>query len=300
MATTNSITTNFVGNVAGEYIAAMIKEANTIGDNLITIRPNVVSPEFVRKIQTEAGFVDYTCGWTPDGSITITERELAPKKLKWDLELCKEDFRSLWTAQEMGFSAHNNNLPATEQAAILSDVGRRVARFVDVDIWEGPGGDGRLNGIIPMLVADSDVVDVGTPTTVTSSNVVAELGDYFDAVGDQLINSDGWINGVSTNIIRALRRAYGATAISNGTFLKPSEFEFEGYLLTEIKGLNANTMVGYNKNQLFFGTGLLEDHNEVKIKDMDDVDLSGTVRMKIVMTGGVQYAYGAEIVLYRG
>ena len=300
MATTTSITTNFVGEVAGEYIAKMIQEANTISENLITVRPNLVSSEFVRKIETADGFVDYACGWNPQGSVTLTERELSPKKIKWDSEFCKEDFRSLWTAQEMGFSAHNDNLPATEQAAILADYGRRVARKIDVDIWEGNNADGNFAGIVPLLVADTDVIDVATPVAITSANVEVEVAKFFDAIPDAVLESDGIVYGVSTNVIRALRRAYGSQARSNGTFLNPSEFEFEGYILTEIKGLNSNTMVAYNKNQVFFGTSLLSDMNEVKIKDMDEYDLSGQVRMKLVMTGGVQYAYGAEIVLYRG
>ena len=58
MATTANITTNFVGEVAGEYIAEMIKEANTISQNLVTVLPNVVSPQFVRKIETATGFID--------------------------------------------------------------------------------------------------------------------------------------------------------------------------------------------------------------------------------------------------
>jgi hypothetical protein len=300
MATTVNITTNFVGEVAGEYIAKMIQEANTISENLITVRPNVVSPEFVRKIQTADGFVDYACGWNPSGSTTLTERELAPKKIKWDSEFCKEDFRNLWTAQEMGFSAHNDNLPATELAAILADYGQRVARKIDTDIWEGDNSDGTLAGIIPALLADADVIDVAAPQVITATNVEVQVGNFFDAIPDEVLESDGVVYGVSTNVIRALRRAYGTQARSNGTFLNPSEFEFEGYILTEVKGFNANTMLGYNKNQVFFGTGLLSDINEVKIKDMDEVDLSGQVRMKLVMTGGVQYAYGAEIVLYRG
>ena len=61
MATTLNVTTNFIGEVAGEYIAAMIKEANTISENLVTVLPNVVSPQFVRKIETSTGFIDYAC-----------------------------------------------------------------------------------------------------------------------------------------------------------------------------------------------------------------------------------------------
>ena len=299
MATALNVTTNFVGEVAGEYIAEMIKEANTISENLVTVLPNVVSPQFIRKIETAAGFVDYSCGFTPAGSITLSEKELAPKKVKWDSELCKEDFRQLWTASQMGFSAHNDSLPQTEQAAILADMGTRIARKVDVDIWEGDGATGNFNGLIPALLLDGDVIDVATPVAITAANVEAELGKFIDAIPDEVIGSAGLVMGVSTNVIRAIKRAYGTQARANGTFLKPSEFDFEGYTLTEIKGLNANTMVAYDKNQVFFGTGLTADFNEIRVKDMNDTDLSGTVRMKVVFTGGVQYAYGGEIVLYR-
>jgi hypothetical protein len=144
------------------------------------------------------------------------------------------------------------------------------------------------------------VIDVTTPIPVTAANVEAELGRFIDAIPDEVIGSAGVVLGVSTNVIRAVKRAYGAQARANGTFLKPSEFDFEGYTLTEVKGLNANTMVAYDKNQVFFGTGLTADFNEIKVKDMSEFDLSGTVRMKVVFTGGVQYAYGGEIVLYRG
>jgi len=299
MATALNVTTNFVGEVAGEYIAEMIKEANTISENLVTVLPNVVSPQFIRKIETAAGFVDYSCGFTPAGSITLSEKELAPKKVKWDSELCKEDFRQLWTASQMGFSAHNDNLPQTEQAAILTDMGTRIARKIDVDIWEGNGATGNFDGLIPALLLDVDVIDVLTPVAITAANVEAELGKFIDAIPDEVIGGAGVVLGVSTNVIRAIKRAYGTQARANGTFLKPSEFDFEGYTLTEIKALNANTMVAYDKNQVFFGTGLTADFNEIKVKDMDETDLSGTVRMKVVFTGGVQYAYGGEIVLYR-
>jgi hypothetical protein len=299
MATTLNVTTNYVGEVAGEYIGEMIKEANTVSQNLVTILPNVVSSTFVRKIQTTEGFVDYACGWNPQGSITLSERELTPKKIKWDTELCKEEFRQLWTASQMGFSAHNNSLPQTEQAAILLDMGKKIARKIDIDIWEGLGTTGDLNGLIPQFLADGTVIDVATPVAINKGNVEVEIESFIDAIPDAVIGSAGLVMGVSTNVLRALKMLYGQQSRNNGIFLKPNEFDFNGYTLTEIKGLNANTMVGYDKNQVFFGTGLLADHNEIKVKDMDESDLSGQIRMKVVLTGGVQYAYGSEIVLYR-
>jgi hypothetical protein len=299
MPTTLNISTNFVGDVAGEYIGKMIKESNTLSEGLVTVLPNIVSTTYLRKIETADSFVDYVCGFTPAGSVTLSEKAITPKKVKWDSELCKEDFRQLWTASEMGFSAHNDNLPATEQAAILANMGKTIARKVDVDIWEGNNATGRFNGLIPQLLADAAVIDVATPVAITSANVEAQLAKFIDTIPDQVISSPGLVLGVSTNVLRALKNIQGSLARANGTFANPSEFDFNGYTLTEVKALNANTMVAYDKSNVTFVTGLLADHNEIRIKDMDETDLSGIVRMKAVFTGAIGYAYGGEIVLYR-
>lgn len=299
MATTLNIATNFVGEVAGDYIGKMIKGSNTLSDNLVTILPNIVSTTYLRKIETADSFVDYVCGFTPAGSITLSEYAITPKKIKWDSELCKEDFRQLWTAKEMGFSAHNDSLPATEQGAILMDMARVIARKVDVDIWQGDNTTGKFNGLIPQLLADASVIDVATPVAITSANVEAELARFVDAVPDAVIGADDLVLGVSTNVLRALKKVQGSQARANGTFANPSEFDFNGYTLTEIKALAANTMVAYTKSNVTFVTGLLADHNEIKIKDMDETDLSGNIRMKVVFTGAIGYAYGGEIVLYK-
>lgn len=301
MATTVDITTNYVGEVAGGYFLEMVKEANTISDNLIRVIPNV--PEnnlFLRRMNNTDDFVDYSCGFTPSGEVDINEKQLTLKKIKSDKKLCKEEFRQLWTAAEMGFSAFNNNgIPSTEQSFMLTDMGNRLARKIDKDIWQGDGAAGNLQGILPLLEADATVIDVvGASGGITAANVEAELGKFIDAHTDEILQSDNHVFGVSTNVIRALKRAYGTQARLNGTFLNPNETDFEGYTLTEIKGLPASRMVGYNRDNIVIGMSAQSDFNEIRIKDMGDVDLSGEIRTKMVLSAGVEYAYGAEIVLY--
>ena len=299
MPTTVGITTNYNGEVAGGYFAKMIKESNTIKDGLVTIMPDIVGKTSIRRIETSQSWLNYACGWTPGGSVTLTEKVLDPKKIMLQLDLCKEDFRRIWTTYEMGFSSHNDRLPATEQDAILLEIEKATNRKIDNEIWEGDNATGNLAGLIPQLIADVTVVKVATPVAITSANVEAQLGRWIDSISDEVLGSPDKILGVSTNVLRALRRTYGNQARANGTFLKPSEFDFEGYVLTEIKGLRVNTMVAYDKSNVVFGTGLLADHNEIRVKDMDETDLTGTVRMKAVLNGAIQYAWGGEIFLYR-
>jgi hypothetical protein len=57
-------------------------------------------------------------------------------------------------------------------------------------------------------------------------------------------------------------------------------------------------MVAAQSSNLYFGTGLLSDHNEVKLLDMGDLDGSQNVRVIMRYTAGVQYGIGSDIVLY--
>jgi hypothetical protein len=57
-------------------------------------------------------------------------------------------------------------------------------------------------------------------------------------------------------------------------------------------------MMAAEKSNLYFGTGLLSDHNEVKVIDMADIDGSQNVRIVMRFTAGVQYGIGSDIVLY--
>ncbi len=73
---------------------------------------------------------------------------------------------------------------------------------------------------------------------------------------------------------------------------------FDGVKLFVANGLGDNKAVAAQKSNLFFGTGLLSDHNEVKVIDMADLDGSQNVRVVMRFTSGVQYGIGSEIVLY--
>jgi len=57
-------------------------------------------------------------------------------------------------------------------------------------------------------------------------------------------------------------------------------------------------MICTYKENLYFGTGLLSDHNEVKLIDMADIDGSQNVRIVMRFTAGVQYSVVEDIVTY--
>jgi len=73
---------------------------------------------------------------------------------------------------------------------------------------------------------------------------------------------------------------------------------FDGVKIAVANGLADDTAVAAQKSNLYFGTGLLSDHNLVKVIDMADIDGSQQVRVVMRFTAGIQHGIGADTVLY--
>jgi hypothetical protein len=310
MATTTSITTTYAGEFAGEYIAAALLEGSTIANGGITVKPNVKFKEVVKKISTNDIVKDATCDFDPTSTITLTERVLQPEYQQVNLQLCKKDFISDWEAEQMGFSAHHN-LPPKFSDFLLAHVAAKVAQRTENSIWTGDTStNGQFDGLTTQIALDADLPAANevSGTTVTASNVITELGKIADAVPSTLYGNDDLYIYVSQNIARAYVRALGGFGASGlgaagtndmGTqWWNNGSLSFDGIKLFVANGLGDNTAMAAEKSNLYFGTGLLADHNEVKVLDMADLDGSDNVRVVMRFTAGVQYGIVDDIVTY--
>jgi len=52
------------------------------------------------------------------------------------------------------------------------------------------------------------------------------------------------------------------------------------------------------KSNLYFGTGLLSDFNEVRVIDESEILGSQNVRVVMRFTAGVQHVFGGDVVYY--
>jgi hypothetical protein len=294
---TPSITTTYAGEFAGKYISAALLSGNTIANGGITVKPNVKYKEVVKKVATSGLIGNASCDFTDAGSLTLTERILQPEEFQVNLELCKKDFRSDWEAVQMGYSAYDN-LPPKFADFLIGHVAAKVAEQTEQNIWQGTDATaGEFDGLATLLAADSDVVDV-TGTTVTSSNVIAELGKIVDAIPSAVYGKEDLKIYVSSNIAKAYVSAQAALGYRDLYHVGKTEMNFQGIPLFVANGLADNDAVAAETSNLYFGTGLLADHNEVKVIDMADLDGSQNVRIVMRFTAGVQYGIGSDIVLY--
>ena len=309
MATTTSITSTYAGEFAGKYIAAALLSGSTIENGGIEVKPNVKYKSVIKKAATDANIIkDATCDFTATGTVTLTERILQPEEFQVNLQFCKQDFQSDWEAVQMGYSAYDN-MPPKFSDFIIGHVAGLVAEKTEQNIWEGVNATaGEHDGLVTLALADADVIDVASHAAVTAANVIDKLGSIVDAIPSAIYGKEDLYLYVSSNIARAYVRALGgfgssglgANGVNNqGTqWWNNGALTFDGVKLFVAQGMDDDTAMAAQKSNLYFGTGLLSDHNEVKLLDMSDLDGSQNVRCIMRYTSGVQYGIGSDIVLY--
>lgn len=310
MATTTSITSTYAGEFAGQYISAALLSASTIENGGITVKPNVKFKEVIKKVSTNDIVKDASCDFTATSTITLTERVLQPEYQQVNLQLCKKDFISDWEAVQMGYSAHHD-LPPSFSDFLIAHVAAKVAQRTENSIWAGTTAtSGQFDGFSTTLALDAALpaAQEVAGTTVTAANVITELGKIVDAIPSTLYGSEDLNVYISQNIARAYVRALGGFGASGlgaaGTNAMGTQWwnngslSFDGVKLFVANGLGDNVAIAAEKSNLFFGTGLLADHNEVKVLDMSDLDGSDNIRVVMRFTAGVQYGIVEDIVTY--
>jgi len=302
-----TITSSYQGEFAGKFISASLLSGNTIANGLIEVKPNVKFKEVLKRVDLSGVVANASCDFTDAGTVTLTERIIEPKSLQVNLEICKTPFESDWEAISMGYSAHDN-LPATFSDYFIGLMAGKIAEKTEQDVWSGTAGAGSFDGFSTLLTAAT--LPAGqdiTGAAVTAANVIAQLGKVADAVPSSLYGNEDLFIYVSQNVWRAYKRALGGFAAdglgANGYMAQGQNQDidiqyFDGIKVVCANGLADDTMVSTLKSNLFFGTGLLSDHNEVKVLDMADLDGSKNVRFIMRYTAGVQIAVLEDVVFY--
>ena len=297
MATTTSITTSYAGEKAAGFISASLLSAPTIDKGGITIKPNVKYKQVMQKLAVGDIVADASCDFTATSSVTLTERYLQPKDFQVNLELCKKDFESDWLSIEQGFSSFDE-LPKSFANYLIGHVAGKVAAKIENNIWNGAdtAGSGEFDGLVNLMTADADVVDVTGPAT-DASNIIAQLGAVIDSIPETIYGNEGLSIYISQADARSYVRAQAALGYKDLYHVGQTEMDFEGVKLFVANGLSAGVMVAGEKENISFGTGLQSDTNLVKLIDLADIDGSQNVRVVMRYSAGVQYSIGSELVL---
>ena len=310
MATTTSLTTTYAGQHSGMWVKAALLSGNTLSNGGMTIMPNIAYKAVISKLSTDGLLANASCDFTATSTVTITERTLTLENFQVNLSLCKKDYITSWQSEEMGYSA-NKVLAKSFADYLLAFVVEKVAAAIESSIWNGVNAtDGQVAGIMTLLTADAALPTANevAGTTVTASNVIEELEKVYKAIPAAVYGADDLKIYVSQNIAKSYISALGgfgvAATSNNGTDNKGTQWYTNGSLtyggipLFVANGLTAQQMLAAQTSNLFFGCGLQNDANDVRL--IDTSETLGDDNVRIVMRAGyaVNYHSVSDIVTY--
>ena len=301
--------TTYAGEFAGKYIAAALLSAPTLEQGGVTILPNVAYKQVIQKVATGNIVTDASCNFTTSGTVTLTESVLTTKELQVNIELCKSDLFATWQTAEMGYSGFKT-LPKTFADFLIAHVAEKVAAATETAIWSGTASTGSYLGLKAKLIAGLAPA-VGIPLTgvnLTSAQVAGELARLVDLIPASLYGNEGLRIYVSQKIAKLYVRSLGGFGASGlgaaGTLSQGSQWytngslSFEGIPIFMANGLGADNMIATTVDNLYFGCGLLNDQNVVKVIDMADMDGSANVRVILRYNAGVEIGFASDAVTY--
>ena len=210
----------------------------------------------------------------------------------------------------MGYSAYSE-FPPIFSDFLIGHVAGLVAEKNEQNIWGGVNGNaGEFDGITVLAAADADVNDAanGGETAFSSTNIVTLLENVVDSLPSAVYGKEDLKIYVPTIAWQSYIRHLGGYA-ANGVggagvdnrgglwYNQGNALSFDGIEVVLAPGMPSDHIVAGQKSNLYFGTGLLSDHNEVKLLDMADLDGSQNVRVIMRFTAGVQYGIGSDLSL---
>jgi hypothetical protein len=294
-----SVTSTYAGEFAGQYIAAALLSAKTLDNKYITILPNVKYKQVIQKLAVANIVNDASCDFTTSGSVALTEAVIQPKELQVNLSLCKQEFVDSWEALQLGYSAFDT-IPANFTDYLISYVGGVVAQATETSIWQGvEATNGQFGGLFGKI-SGSAAIQSAASGAVTSANVLADLEALVTAIPNTVYGKEDLMIYAPTNVVKAYQQALaggaqGANGWNNQLNVGEKPLNFNGIEIAFCPGMAASTMVAAQKSNLFFGTGLLSDYNEVRVLDMANLDGSQNFRIIMRYTAGTQIGIASDI-----
>jgi hypothetical protein len=294
--------TTFYGKDAEGFFRKVLTTG--VAKSELTLIPNVKSK--IKLAYSDLGNILQSddCTFSATGEGTLNQKTLEVCDLKVNLEYCATTFEANYLSLQLRAGSNSDEVMPNSYAEFVVDyVAEKVASDLEITLFKGDTGTASYplnlcDGLVKKLLADADVIDVSaTASTITSTNVVGELNRLLEAVPAEVRNQPNFKIFVSQAIAFSYKQAQAAT--TGGLFLVgDKELNYLGYRLIPTSGLTTKQMIAFNSDKVFFLTDLTSDWDEVLLIPQRNISGARTERFVTSLKFGVDYLYGAEIVLY--
>jgi hypothetical protein len=241
------------------------------------------------------------CSFTaPDDDLSAVEISVCA--LSSMAQICQFDLEQSFLALQMAKGSNGDFTVASFMDFYWNEMAKAIGNDLELIRWQGDTESANAtlalcDGYIKGLLADSTVIDVNN-TTVTASNVLAELAKIFAAAPSDIIRKKADLRlYVSTNVANA----YELAAASGNTMTyvtTPLQLTYLGVKVVVCEGMPNDTAVLTLKDNLIYAFDAEGDSKALKAVNLADTVAEPYIRTRANMKVGFVHVNGAEIVLY--
>ena len=296
MATTETISSNYAGKDAEQFISAALLSPSTIENGGVDVIQDVPYKWNVPNVNLSGIVADATCDFTDVGTLTLADRVLTTEKFEVNLKLCKKTYRPVWQSvyRSGSFTGNFENY-------LVGLVASNVAASRESVIWQGVNATaGEFDGFETLLSLDADLPAANevSGTTLSAANIIDELGKVRDAAGSVLYDAPGFSIRISTAAKKFYISAMAALGYMDRYHDGTAPLNFEGIPLIHCNGLSDDVMIASPEGVLWYGVEDLSLGSLVRVLDQSNIDGSDNVHVVMEWGDGVQYGNVSDIITY--
>ena len=266
--------------------------------DLFNLQTGVKSKAALNILTTSVVFGDGSaCGWNPNGTNTLSQREIEVGKVKVNMNFCDRTLLDYWAGYEVKVAAGKEVLPFEE--AFVADILAHVNEEVEKAIWQGDKeGSGNLtifDGLLKILNAESGVIK---KAAVSGNNIAQEVYDAYANIPLEILHTASIVCGEDT-----FRAYIGELNSANLYHYDPKVDEGMSIVIPGtstriygVPGLNGTKKIiaGDLKGNFFYGTDLEGDQEVFDLWYSKD---NQEFRLAIKFNAGVQVAFPDQVVV---
>jgi hypothetical protein len=217
------------------------------------------------------------CAWTPNQLIKLSEKTATVKTYKINSEQCIDELEKKRTVHMLSPGAQNEALPDELEAATLMLIAIGLSNEIEEMIIGGKTATdpNQINGMVTQLLASTTATKL-VGATITTSNVLAAVEAVYNAIPEDVLQAEDsgtlyCLGSYATRRkIRAALAALGNQVIAPNWTVDDSDKRnpklfYLGMEFVPAKGIDNNTLVGYESNNAFLLTDLEADLENIEL-----------------------------------
>lgn len=295
---------SYCGKEAQEIFVKNLYKSDLKGYG-IKYMPNVKGKTKLASGEVGDMFQAYTCPFTPQGTVKLSESYIEPEKIKVNLEECFDEFVDNFLVEQTEATL-NGGIPQMFYDWFFNNVlMQELNKEYEEIFWNGDKqGSGYLalaDGIVKKATNDPNSVKVNK-VTLTVANVLSKIGEVAEKIDELDNDTEGYKIFVNYKTYRKVKTALGnSSPQTNDVWANFEKGEGNkifayGFELVPTR-IEKDTIIASHPLNLVLGYDVADSEVAYKIVDMRETTLDDVFRVGVISNIATGIVYNETLVI---